>query len=87
VSDTTLRLAEACERAMAYAQYIATERIVDLAQSEITNYGLLSDAERVRQNAKDDVEYYRALAAALRGAKQIVTHEGNTLTALELETT
>jgi len=85
MSDTTRRLAEVCERQAALLQAHAELSIKFVRTATTINAALAQ--ESYGYEAAGDAASLRALAAALRGAKQIVTHEGNTLTALELETT
>ena len=61
--------ADVLERAKTYAKYVSRERIVDLAQDQITRWGTLRDAENLRAAAIADAAALRTLAAAMRGAQ------------------
>ena len=66
MSDTTLRLAEACERAAEYAQALVNIGYDDVFWgSGVTS---MEEAVTLVDSAEANIEKYRALAAALRGA-------------------
>lgn len=63
------KLAEACERAAEYAQYVSDERIVYLYQSGVTSCRSLTDAESYRVRAEEDMKTLARLSWAIRAGR------------------
>lgn len=74
MSDITLRLAEACERAAEYAQ-----ALVHIGYDDVfwgSGVTTMEEAVALVDAAEADIEKYRALAAALRNAVEVSSLNG-----------